>query len=482
MAIASNLSFVGDTNYLQVVLLLTFLVGLFQLIFGILKLGNLVNYVSHPVIVGLTTGAALLIGVGQLQNLIGISVESGVNLFTEVYALINNLNQINGLAFSLGLLTIAIIIITKQIKPELPAYLLALVVATGVVYFFNLGNDISVIGNLPTSIPQFSLISFSVPQLWEVITKSISIALLGLIQTLAIVKSLGTKSGEEVEINGEFIGQGIINIGCSFFSSFAIAGSFTNSFANYQAGAKTRLSEFFVAIAIVLFIILFNPIIQYVPIVALASLVIVVAASMVDFNELEQIFSTTKGDVLIFVTTFITTIAAPSIDYAIYFGVLVSVIVVLKESSNLNLEVMHYKEEADELHKTEVEKLEKYIETGKIDEDGFIVINLNGSLHFSSADNLKENLNRLLKKGENFVFRMRHIERMDVTVIRELNHFIAQVHNQGGIVKVSGVDGEQYDLLESVGIIDKIGEENIYLLKKKILDSTREAVDSNDQN
>jgi SulP family sulfate permease len=482
MAIASNLSFVGDTNYLQVVLLLTFLVGLFQLIFGILKLGNLVNYVSHPVIVGLTTGAALLIGVGQLQNLLGISVESGVNLFTEVYALINNLNQINGLAFSLGLLTIAIIIITKQIKPELPAYLLALVVATGVVYFFNLGNDISVIGNLPTSIPQFSLISFSVPQLWEVITKSISIALLGLIQTLAIVKSLGTKSGEEVEINGEFIGQGIINIGCSFFSSFAIAGSFTNSFANYQAGAKTRLSEFFVAIAIVLFIILFNPIIQYVPIVALASLVIVVAASMVDFNELEQIFSTTKGDVLIFVTTFITTIAAPSIDYAIYFGVLVSVIVVLKESSNLNLEVMHYKEDDDELHKTEVEKLEKYIETGKIDEDGFIVINLNGSLHFSSADNLKENLNRLLKKGENFVFRMRHIERMDVTVIRELNHFIAQVHNQGGIVKVSGVDGEQYDLLESVGIIDKIGEENIYLLKKKILDSTREAVDSNDQN
>ncbi|MGM0369079.1 MAG: SulP family inorganic anion transporter [Bacillota bacterium] len=481
MAIASNLSFLGSSNYLQVVLLLTFLVGLFQLIFGILKLGNLVNYVSHPVIVGLTTGAALLIGVGQLQNLLGISVESGVNLFTEVYALINNLNQINGLAFSLGLLTIAIIIIIKQLKPELPAYLLALVVATMVVYFFNLGGDISVIGNLPTSIPKFSMISFSVPQLWELITKSISIALLGLIQTLAIVKSLATKSGEEVEVNQEFIGQGIINIGCSFFSSFATAGSFTNSFANYQAGAKTRLSEFFVAISIVLFIILFNPIIQYVPIVALASLVIVVSASMIDFGELEQIFSTTKGDALIFASTFIATIAAPSIDYAIYFGILVSVIVVLKESSNINLEVMHYKEDDDELHETEVEDIDRYIETGKIDEDGFIVINLNGSLHFSSADNLKDNLNQLLNKGENFVFRMRHIERIDVTVIRELNYFIAKVHNQGGIVKISGVNKEQYGLLDNVGIIDKIGEENIFLLENEILGSTRQAMDSTDE-
>ena len=479
MAIASNLRFLRGSNYFSAVLLLTFLVGLFQLAFGVLKLGNLVNYVSHPVIIGLSTGAALLICVGQLQNFLGISVQEGSNLFTELYAIIINLSEINWINISLGLTTILIIILIKNLSPKVPSYLVALVSATLAVYFFGLSDNIAVIGELPASLPEFSLVSFSVPNLWDIFTKSFSIALLGLIQTLAIVKSLAAKSGEEVEINKEFMGQGIINIGCSFFSSFAIAGSFTNSFANYQSGAKTRVSEFLVAIAIVLFIIVFNPVIKYVPIVALASLVIVVASSMIDPVELKQVFSTTKGDALIFSSTFIATITAPSIDYAIYFGVLVSVIIVLKESSNINLETMHYKDEEEELHEAELEEVGEYIEKKEEHETDSIVINLNGSLHFSSADNLKEKLNHLLDAGDNFIFRMRHIERIDLTVIRELNHFIAKVHKQGGIVKIAGITEEQYDLLNNVGIINKIGEENIFLVENEILGSTRQAVDSN---
>ena len=477
MAIASNLASINTENYLQTVLLLTFFVGLFQLIFGLLKLGNLVNYVSHPVIVGLSTGAALLIGVGQLPNLFGFSIPDGINIFTDLYHIIMNLNQIDWMNFALGVVTIAVILLFKRVKPELPAYLIGLVVVTLIVYLFKL-NNLNLIGNLPASLPEFSLVSFNASQLGEVITKSFSIALLGLIQTLAIVKSLAAKAEEEVKINQEFMGQGLINIGCSFFSSFATAGSFTNSFANYQAGAKTRVSEFFVALIIISFVIIFNPIIQYVPIVALASLVIVVAASMIDLTELNHIFQTTKGDIAIFSSTFIATITAPSIDYAIYFGVLVSIIIVLKESSNINLETMHYKEEEDQLHETGVEELDEYISGEESETGEYIVINLNGSLHFSSADNLKSELEKLLSTGDNFVFRLRHIERIDLTVIRELNHFISKVYDQGGVVKISGITEEHYDLLDNVGIIDKVGEENVFLFEDDILGSTRQAVDA----
>ncbi|MBM7555997.1 SulP family inorganic anion transporter [Halanaerobacter jeridensis] len=482
MAIASSLKFVTGENYLAVLFLLTLLVGVFQLVFGLLNLGNLVNYVSHPVIIGLSTGAALLIGVGQLQNFLGLSLAGGPNLFTNIYKIAVNLDQVNLLTVYLGILTIVTILIIQKINSKLPSYLITLIVITVIVFTFNLENQIEVIGDLPASIPEFNLVSLSVPYLGEIITKSLSIALLGLIQTLAVVKSLAAKTGEEANINKEFIGQGIINIGCSLFSSFAIAGSFAKSFANYQAGAKTRLSEFFVALAIMIFMLLFSPVFKYIPIVALAGLVIVVAVSMIDVEELKQAFQTTKGDALIFISTFIATITAPSIDYAIYFGVLVSVIVVLRESSKVNIKPVHYEEDPKkgELRQTEnVDELAEDLEEDKKGEEkDCIVVDLSGNLHFSSVDNLKEELERLLPTGENFVIRMRNIERIDLTIIRELKGFIAKVHKKNGLVKFAGVNKKLYKVLENSGIVDKVGEENIFKIERILLNSTKQALDA----
>ena len=482
MAIASSLKFVTGENYLAVLFLLTLLIGIFQLLFGLFKLGNLVNYVSHPVIIGLSTGAALLIGVGQLQNFLGLSLAGGPNLFTNIYTVAINLDQVNLLTVYLGILTILTILIIQKINSKLPSYLITLIVITLLVFAFDLQNQVEVIGDLPASIPEFNLISISVPYLGEILTKSLSIALLGLIQTLAVVKSLTARTGEEADINKEFIGQGIINIGCSFFSSFAIAGSFAKSFANYQAGAKTRLSEFFVALAIIIFMLLFSPVFKYIPIVALAGLVIVVAVSMIDIAELKQAFQTTKGDALIFISTFIATITAPSIDYAIYFGVLVSIIVVLRESSKVNIKPVHYEEDPKkgELRQTEnVDELAEDLEEDKkVEEKDCIVVDLSGNLHFSSVDNLKAELERLLPTGENFVIRMRNIERIDLTIIRELKGFIAKVHDKGGLVKIAGVNKKLYKVLENSGIIDKVGEENIFEIEGILLNSTKQALDA----
>ena len=481
MAIASSLNFVTAANYLPVLFLLTLLVGIFQLLFGLLKLGNLVNYISHPVIIGLSTGAALLIGIGQLQNLLGLSISGGPNLFTNLYTIMINLGQVNLLALYIGILTIGIIILLQKINPKLPTYLIALVVATSIVFVFDLESQIEVIGNLPASIPKFSLVSLQFPYLWEITTKSLSIALLGLIQTLAVVKSLAAKTGEEAEINKEFIGQGLINIGCSFFSSFAVAGSFAKSFANYQAGAKTRLSEFFVALTIILFMLLFSGVFKYIPIVSLASLVIMVAVSMIDIGELKQAFQTTKGDAMIFSSTFIATITAPSIDYAIYFGVLVSAIVVLRESSKVNIKPVHYEEDPEkgELLQTEnVDELAEDLEEEEDIEADCIVVDLGGNLHFSSADNLKEELDRLLDTGEDFVIRLRNIERMDLTIIREMKEFIAKVHKKDGLVKLAGVNEKLYKVFKNSGIIDEVGEENVFKIEGVLLGSTKNALDA----
>ncbi|MFO7820423.1 MAG: STAS domain-containing protein, partial [Halanaerobacter sp.] len=229
------------------------------------------------------------------------------------------------------------------------------------------------------------------------------------------------------------------------------------------------------------FMLLFSGIFEYIPIVALASLVIMVAVSMIDMDELKQAFQTTKGDTMIFGITFIATITAPSIDYAIYFGVLVSAIIVLKESSKVNIKPVHY--EADpkkgELRQTEnVDELAEDLEKQSEIEKGCIVVDLSGNLHFSSADNLKEELERLLETGEDFVIRVRNIERMDLTIIRELKEFITKVHKKGGLVKIAGVNEKLYKVLKNSGIIDDVGEENVFKIEDILLSSTKNALDA----
>ncbi|GAB6098712.1 SulP family inorganic anion transporter [Halanaerocella petrolearia] len=468
MTIASNLNFAQDHNYLAAVFILTFLVGFFQILFGIFKLGKLVNYISHPVIVGLTTGTAVIIGVGQLENLLEVSLSNTANIFIDIYLLSGKVITANPWAVTLGLITMLSILSIEKINKKYPAYLLSIVIATLLVYIFNLSDQLAVVGRLPASLPQFQFPEFDFQFISRIATKAFSVAIIGLLQTLAIIKSLENKSGQELNINHEFLGQGIINLISSFFSSFASAGSFTNSFINYQVGAKTKLAQVFTAIIISLFIILFNPIVKYIPITSLAALVIVVALRMIDIDEIIDICKATKSDLLIFVVTLLATVLLPRLEYAIYTGVLLSLVVVLKESSKVNMSHISYDKEADT-------KL-AYKEPEEVEEDEYVVLDLAGDLNFSAAENFKEELNSVQAKG--FVIRIKNIARMDITSVKELEKFVARVQQEDKPVFLSGVDEEQYKVLEDLGVIDKIGKDSIFHSQDEMLSSTIEAVKS----
>lgn len=477
MAMASNLSSITDENYLSVIFLVTFMVGIFQLLLGVFKLGDLVTYVSHPVIVGLSTGAALLIGVGQLQNFLGLSLEGGINFFTEFYTIVTNLAATDLTTFYLGSFTVIMIILLDKIKPKLPSYLISLVMVTVVVYIFNLESSVETVGSLPDSLLKVNLFSFDLELMRNLASESLSVALLGLIQTVAVLKTLANKAESEMKVNREFISQGIINMVSSFFSCFASAPSFTNSFANYQAGAKTRVAEFFVAVTIILFILLFSPLVKYVPIVGLAALVIVVALRIIDLEEIKKTVTTTKMDALIFLITFGTAILLPSLDYAIYFGVLASLIIVLKEAKKANVEPIRY----DQGEEAEL-KRERINQLGEIeDKHRCIVVNLSGDLHFSTAEDLKEKLDKVYSAGENFVIRLRHIEQIDVTVVKELEKFIIKVKTGEGNITLSGVSDDSYEILKRYGIVSELGAEKIFRSEEELLDSTKEAAEATHQ-
>ncbi|MDZ7671318.1 MAG: SulP family inorganic anion transporter [Halanaerobiales bacterium] len=469
MAIASNLNMVQQNRYLEMVVLLTFLVGIFQIIAGLFKFGKLVSYVSHPVIVGLTTGAALIIGVGQIKNFLGVSLQSTYNMFDELYKLVLSFTSINLIAIIMGILTILIIVFLEKSKYKVPSYLFGVLVVTILTMVFGFDKMINTVGSLDLDTFSLSIPTLNIGTVFNISTKALAVALVGLIQTLAVVKSVSTRSNEELDINKEFLSQGAMNLGLSFFNGFASSASFTNTFANYQAGAKTRISELFSALLILIFIVFFNFFIKFIPISSLAGLVLIVAYNMVDQNEVKELLNATKADTLIFILTFLATISLPRIEYAVYFGVLLSLISVLKDSSEASVSHLKYDEDSHaKIVQTEPEE---------ISDDEYIILDLVGDFTFSSADSFKDKLENVSEAGCGYIIRIRNIDNIDITSINELKKFIKEVQDNDREVLISGVNENKYKILKNLGIIQLIGEENIFYKSDMILSSTVNAVE-----
>lgn len=474
MAIASNLNYISDDIYLEMVILLTFLVGIFQIIAGLLKVGKLVRYVSHPVIIGLTSGAAIIIGIGQLKNFVGINVGRTYNIFTEFYNLILNLNTINIISFILGLLTIGLILFLEKSNYKIPSYLLGVLIVTVITMLFGFESKIATVGSLDVGNFKISIPNLNMNLILNISTKALAVAIVGLIQTLAVVKSISTRANEELDINKEFISQGIMNFGLSFFNGFASSASFTNTYANSQSGAKTRISELVSALSILIFILFFNFFIKYIPIASLAGLVLIVAYNMIEIEEIEELLKATKADSLIFILTFIATISFPRIEYAVYLGVLLSLISVLKDSSEANVGHLKYEENS---HAKIVQTVPKEIE-----DDEYVILDLIGDLTFSAADNFKYELDNVSDAGCGYIIRIRNIDNIDITTINELKKFIREAFHQDREVLISGVNQRKYNILKNLGIIDMVGNENIFFESDMILSSTVDAVEQAEKN
>ncbi|HKL12838.1 MAG TPA: SulP family inorganic anion transporter [Halanaerobiales bacterium] len=469
MAIASNLTSIQENMYLESVILLTFLVGIFQIIAGILNLGKLVRYVSHPVIVGLTTGAALIIGVGQIENLTGINVGRSYNIFAEIYYLILNVKTIDIITILFGFITIITIIIIKKSKLEIPSYLFGVLIVTFITMVMGLNDTINTVGNISLSSFTINIPHIETGLMLKLSTKALAVAIVGLIQTLAVVKSISNRANEDLNINKEFISQGLMNFGLSFFNGFASSASFTNTFTNYQGGAKTRISELISAFSILVFIVFFNFFIKFIPISSLAGLILIVAFNMVDITEIKELIRATKADTIIFILTFLATIISPRIEYAVYLGVLFSIISVMKDISKASVGHLKYDENS---HAKIVQTVPEDVE-----DDEYIILDLIGDFSFSAADSFKYELEHVSDAGCGYIIRIRNIDNIDITSINELKKFIKEVQHQDREVLISGVNQNKYEILKNLGIIDMVGEDNIFFESDMVLSSTVDAVE-----
>jgi SulP family sulfate permease len=258
-------------------------VGVFQLVLGLARLGTLANFVSHTVVVGFTAGAAVLIAASQVKNFFGVSIPRGVATHEVLLALGRQIGDINPYITAVALATMLASAVVRHWVPRLPHLIAAMLTGSVTAAALNQAfggaerTGIATIGALKVGLPPLSLPDFAPATIEKLVPIAIALGLLGLTDAVSIARAVAPRSGQRIDGNQEFIGQGLSNLAGAFFSGYASSGSFNLSGLNYAAGAKTPLAAMFSALFLLVIVLFLAPLAKYLPIAAMAGILFVVA-------------------------------------------------------------------------------------------------------------------------------------------------------------------------------------------------------------
>jgi SulP family sulfate permease len=325
----------ASPEYVALALTLTFMVGATQLAMGIARLGTLVNFISHSVVVGFTAGAALLIAANQAKHFFGVEIPRGGHFHDTVWALVSQIGDINPWVTGVGVATLVSGILVKRLWPRTPYMIAAMLVGSLVALALDAlvgDTGIAKVGALPRSLPPLSAPDLSLATIKQLAPVALAATLFALTEAVSIGRSIAARSGQAIDGNQEFIGQGLSNIAGSFFSGYVATGSFNRSGLNYQAGAKTPLAAVSAGLLLIAVVMAVAPLAAYLPNAAMAGILFLVAYGLIDFHHIRTILRASRSDSAILITTFLATLLL-ELEFAILLGVILSLVLYLSRTS-----------------------------------------------------------------------------------------------------------------------------------------------------
>ena len=394
-ATLSPLAVPGSAAYIQLALSLTFLCGVLMLVMGFARLGFLVNFISHSVVIGFTAGAAVLIAVSQLKNFFGVSAAASASFIETLARFAQALPQTNPYVLSVGAVTLLVGIVTRKYLPRLPHMISAMLAGSLYAALLEsvLGNGngsatgtslgIATVAAIPRSLPPLSLPELSVQTVRELGAIALALTMLSLTEAIAIARAVALKSGQRIDSSQEFIGQGLANLLGSFASGYVSSGSFTRSGVNYSAGARTPLAPVFSALFLVLTLIAFAPLVRFLPIASMAAILLMVAYSLIDVHHIATIVRTSRAEAAILLATLLATLFL-HLEFAIYVGVLLSLMVFLQRTARPTIRNAVPAPEAGSYHFVE--------QANEPDCCQLKMLFIDGAIYFGAVDHVQRHL------------------------------------------------------------------------------------------
>ncbi len=317
----------GSDAYLAYAIILALFVGVFQLLLGLLRLGVLVNFLSHPVVVGFTNAAAIIIATSQISKIFGVTVEKAAHHYETVWRVIESaFHNTHYPTLAMGVLSLAILFLFKKFLPKWPNVLIAVAVATVISWLFDFaGKGGAVIGSIPEGLPGFSIPDANWSDVSGLMGTAIAIGLIGFMEAISIAKAMAARTQQKLDPNQELVGQGLSNLVSGLFSGYAVSGSFSRSAVNINAGALTGFSSIVTGVVVGITLLWLTPLLYHLPQATLASVIIMAVANLVKIEPIKYAWKVQKHDGIVAMVTFgLTLLLAPHLENGIIVGVLLS--------------------------------------------------------------------------------------------------------------------------------------------------------------
>ena len=446
------------------------LVGAIQFLLGIFRLGFLVNFLSHPVVSGFTSAAALIIGLSQLKHLLGVNIPRSHHIHEIILNAIDKFSDINWIALIIGLAGIFIIIISKKIKKSLPGQLFAVIFGILAVTLFGLGNGnatVDIVKDIPSSLPSFVIPTFNIDIIQLLVPMALTISLISFMESIAVAKAIQTKHRDyKVVPNQELISLGLANVFGSFFQSYPTTGGFSRTAVNDQAGAKTGLASIISAVLIIITLLFLTPYFYNLPKAILASVIMVAVFGLIDYKEAIHLFKSNITDFWMLVATFISTLTF-GIEIGIGLGVVLSLAMVLFKTTR-----PHTARLAKVPNTHFYRNIERFSDL-EINEET-LIYRFDAQLFFANTNFFKDKLyeyERLKKKDlKLLIIDGESINNIDSTAIHAFEEIVSDFKSRSISVYFTGIKGPVRDKLLKSGFITKAKEDHFFM-------SIQEAVD-----
>jgi sulfate permease, SulP family len=444
----------GTPEFLLAAGLMALMAGVFQLAMGLARLGMLVNFVSHSVIVGFAGGAAVLIALNQLRHLLGLEFTSR-NVLHTVEATLAGLAQVHQPTAVLGIGTILLILLLRRLDRRLPAALISMAVASLVVFLFRLHETgVRVIGELPRSLPPLAdLPYFDLEMIGALSTGALAVGAIGLVETTAISRAISAHTGQRLDSNQEFVGQGLANIFSGLFSGYVVAGSFSRSAVNYEAGARTPIAAIFSSAFVVVAMLLLAPLAAFLPRAALAGVLIVTAYNMIDQREIVRIWQGTRSDAVIMLATFLGTLLL-HIEFAVLAGILLSFAFYIMKTSVPRVHAVL--PDDDFVHFRHQPQKPECPQLG--------IVDILGDLYFGAVNHVEEAIyaHAQAYPDQRFLLlRLHSVHHCDISGIHMLESVRHLYRERGGDLYLARVREPVLRLLKSCGFYDELGPDHL---------------------
>lgn len=459
------------------VLLLGCMIGLIQLTAGLTKTGQLTQFISRTVIIAYTTAVGILISVGQIGNLLGIERAPAVNLPGTVRHLATSIFNfrldVNTAVMGLGCLSLLYCL--RRWRPGWPEGLLVLLLASGASavlqldqYGVRLVRDLGEISGAMPIFAGFPLNEEGLQLVPRITSTAIAIALLGMLEAVSIAKGLAARTGQRIDPNQELIGMGLGNLAASAFGAMPGSASFLRSAANLQSGGRTQFSAVFGSIGVLLAVLLVSPLLNYIPVAALAAYLINIALRLFNPEQILIARRATRADAAVFWITLMAALFL-QLDTAIYVGIGVSLILFLQKASAPTLIEHAFNDQG------QLSQIDSPIERNS---PQVSIVHVEGDLFFGAADIFQDGIRRLAEDPNIrvFILRMKNARHLDATTVIALGQLLAYLKSQDRHLLISGVHGDVAGVLKRSGLVAQIGRDNIFPAEENATLATKKAL------